>query len=160
MKIIVDAYGGDNAPNEIVEGALLALEKDKDLEIVLAGKEDELSSILQGRTDRVSVLAAEEVITNHDVPTVAVRAKKNSSMVKACYELKNNGRFADRRVSYRGKDRRYSKACARNRSAASRQKGRRSLRLRRKRRMQTGASRTVCRYGQRVLFGNAGDKKS
>lgn len=38
MKIIVDAYGGDNAPNEIVEGALLALEKDKDLEIVLAGK--------------------------------------------------------------------------------------------------------------------------
>ena len=90
MKIIVDAYGGDKIPKEIVEGALLALEKDKDLEIVLAGKEDELNSILQGRTDRVSVLAAEEVITNHDVPTVAVRAKKNSSMVKACYELKNN----------------------------------------------------------------------
>ena len=65
MKIIVDAYGGDNAPNEIVEGALLALEKDKDLEIVLAGKEDELSSILQGRTDRVSVLAAKSLSTNY-----------------------------------------------------------------------------------------------
>ncbi len=90
MKIIVDAYGGDNAPAEIIEGALIALEKDKSLEVVLAGREEEILRILDGRTERVSVLPAEDVITNNDVPTVAVRTKKNSSLVKACYELKNN----------------------------------------------------------------------
>lgn len=41
-KIVVDAYGGDNAPLEIIEGALLARDKHKDIEIILCGKEEEM----------------------------------------------------------------------------------------------------------------------
>ena len=49
MKIVVDAFGGDNAPLEIVEGALMAVEKHKDLDLILTGKEDEIKKILNGR---------------------------------------------------------------------------------------------------------------
>ena len=37
MKVVIDAFGGDNAPLEIIEGAILALNKHKDLEIILCG---------------------------------------------------------------------------------------------------------------------------
>ena len=39
MKIVIDAFGGDNAPIEIIEGVLLGLKKHEDLEIVLGGQE-------------------------------------------------------------------------------------------------------------------------
>ena len=42
MKVVIDAFGGDNAPLEIIEGAILALNKHKDLEIILCGKENEI----------------------------------------------------------------------------------------------------------------------
>lgn len=88
MKIVVDAFGGDNAPLEIVEGALLALKKHKDLELVLCGKKDEILKILNGKTERVEIVDADEVIQNTEHPTVAIRAKKNSSLVRAYDVLK------------------------------------------------------------------------
>ena len=42
MKIVIDAFGGDNAPKEIIEGAVLALEKHKNLEIILCGDENKI----------------------------------------------------------------------------------------------------------------------
>ena len=88
MKVVVDAFGGDNAPLEIVEGVLLALNKHKDLEIILCGKEDKIKEILGNRTDRIEIVDADEVITNEDHPTEAIRHKKNSSLVKAYDVLK------------------------------------------------------------------------
>ena len=88
MKVVVDAFGGDNAPLEIVEGALLALKKHKDLEIILCGKEDKIKDILKDRTERIEIIDADEIITNGEHPTDAIRHKKNSSLVKAYDVLK------------------------------------------------------------------------
>ena len=87
-KIVVDAFGGDHAPLEIVEGALLAIQKHKDIEIILCGKEDKIKEILNGRNERIEIVDASQVITNDDHPTVAIRHKKDSSLVKAYDILK------------------------------------------------------------------------
>lgn len=91
MKIVVDAFGGDNAPKEIVEGAVLALEKHPDLQLILCGDEKIITKLLNGRgEDRVQILHAPDVITNDDTPTLAIRSKTNSSLVKAFDVLKEN----------------------------------------------------------------------
>ena len=90
MKIVVDAFGGDNAPVEIVEGVKLALDKIKDLTIVLCGKEDVLKSMVSGYESRIEIIDADEVIRNDEHPTIAIRQKKNSSLVRAYDMLKEN----------------------------------------------------------------------
>ncbi len=93
MKIILDCYGGDNCPHSAVDGAVLALNENKNLTIVLAGKKDELSSLLEGKEydkSRVEFLDCDEVITNDDMPTMAIRRKKNSSMVVGLRALAND----------------------------------------------------------------------
>lgn len=91
MKIVVDAFGGDNAPKEIVEGAVLALEKHPDLQLILCGDEEIITKLLNGRGEgRVQILHAPDVITNDDTPTLAIRSKTNSSLVKAFDVLKEN----------------------------------------------------------------------
>lgn len=88
MKVVIDAFGGDNAPLEIIEGAILALNKHKDLEIILCGKENEIKKILGKRTNRIEIVNADDVITNEDQPTEAIRHKKDSSLVKSYDILK------------------------------------------------------------------------
>lgn len=86
MKIIVDAFGGDNAPREIVLGAVDALNSDKAINVVLSGKRAEIEKLLSGCEydgSRVEILEASEVITNDDSPTAAIKQKKDSSLVKA-----------------------------------------------------------------------------
>lgn len=86
MKIVLDCHGGDLCPQAAVEGALEALVCRASLQIVLCGKQEEIQAVLQGKeydTARVEILDADEVITNDDVPTTAIRRKKNSSMVRA-----------------------------------------------------------------------------
>ena len=90
MKVVVDAFGGDNAPLEIVEGAVLAVDKNKDLTVVLTGDKAKIENILKGRTERIEVVHAPDVITNDDVPTMAIRQKKESSLVKAFDLLKED----------------------------------------------------------------------
>lgn len=81
MKIIVDAMGGDNAPQEIVKGALRA--KDElGVDIVLVGRENQVKECL-GDVQDVEIVNAEEVITMEDDPSTATRRKKNSSMAVA-----------------------------------------------------------------------------
>lgn len=84
MKTIaLDAMGGDNAPVETVKGAVEAL-KDITYNIALVGKEDIINSELakyKYDKSRISVVNADEVIENCEVPTVAIKKKKNSSMV-------------------------------------------------------------------------------
>ncbi len=88
MKIVIDAFGGDNAPLEIVEGALLAVEKNKELTVVLTGDEEKIKAILGQRTDRIEVVDAKDVISNDESPTLAIRQKKDSSLVRAFDLLK------------------------------------------------------------------------
>ena len=88
-KIVVDAFGGDNAPIEIVEGAILAIRKHKDIEIILCGKEEKINEILKGRNERIEIVDASQVISNDEHPTEAIRHKKDSSLVKAYDILKD-----------------------------------------------------------------------
>ena len=86
MKIIVDAMGGDNAPEQIVLGAIDALCEDKQLEVTLVGDTDAICKVLAGKKyddNRLEIIDAKDVITNDDSPTMAIKTKKDSSLVKA-----------------------------------------------------------------------------
>ena len=91
MKIAVDAMGGDNAPEAIVKGSILARDEYK-VSIVLSGKEAEIKKVLEKNTsdfNNIEILNAEEVITNDDKPVMALRRKKDSSLVKALNLVKD-----------------------------------------------------------------------
>lgn len=93
MKIVVDAFGGDYAPFEIVSGAVKALQNNKDLNLVLVGDKDRITEILQEVvfvSDRLEIVHAPDVIGMDEVPTVAIRTKKTSSIVVAYDYLKKN----------------------------------------------------------------------
>lgn len=86
MKIVVDAYGGDNAPEEIVKGAVRALGERDGFSVVLVGKREEIEKLLAENgadATRVEVVDARDVITNDMSPTEAVRKMRDSSLVKA-----------------------------------------------------------------------------
>ncbi len=92
ITIAVDAMGGDNAPQAIVEGTLLALREFTDISVILCGPEEALRPLLPGEGDvlsRVRILHAPDVISMHEPPMMAVRRKTESSMVRAMLELKN-----------------------------------------------------------------------
>lgn len=91
MRIVVDAMGGDNAPEEIVKGCILARDE-YNVNIILSGKEQEIKRILDRNTNNhknIDILNAEEVITNEDKPVLALRRKKNSSLVLGLNAVKN-----------------------------------------------------------------------
>jgi len=84
MKIIIDAMGGDNAPEEIVKGALLAA-RELEVDIVLTGRGEEILRVidwmgLKQLPDGIEIVNASEVIEMEDDPSNAVRAKKDSSL--------------------------------------------------------------------------------
>ncbi|MDQ0337542.1 glycerol-3-phosphate acyltransferase PlsX [Caldalkalibacillus uzonensis] len=81
MKIAIDIMGGDYAPDEIVKGALLALDAFDDIELVLVGRKEEITSRLGGWTDRIQLVHTDEVIAADEEPVRAVRRKKNASLV-------------------------------------------------------------------------------
>lgn len=85
MKIILDAMGGDNAPEAPVLGAIQAA-KDFDTQITLVGKGEEILGVLRknGIEDlprRIEIANADEVVDMHDDPARVIQKKKNSSMV-------------------------------------------------------------------------------
>ncbi|MBQ7646265.1 MAG: phosphate acyltransferase PlsX [Clostridia bacterium] len=95
-KIVIDCLGGDNCPGACVEGAITALGKFGDLQLILAGDEKEISEKLKASEgyekvkDRIELLHAPEVITGEDKPTDAIRLKKNSSMMRSIDLLRND----------------------------------------------------------------------
>ena len=83
MKIVVDAMGGDHAPEAAVEGAVMAA-REYDTEIILTGLSDQIHSILN-RLDpdqhlSIQVVHADEVVEMHDSPSKVLRSKRKSSM--------------------------------------------------------------------------------
>lgn len=92
MKIIIDAMGGDNAPQAIVGGAVAA-QKEFGVDLVLVGREAEVNACLAqcGGADNphITVVNAQEVIDMHDDPATAVRRKKDSSMSVALNMLRS-----------------------------------------------------------------------
>ena len=100
MKIVIDAMGGDYAPEQQVKGALEALQADKELSVILVGDEKALKAELAKTPhdgSRVEVVHSTEIITNEEAPAKAVKGKKDSSLVVA-FRLLKEGR-ADGLVS-------------------------------------------------------------
>lgn len=90
MNIYVDAMGGDNAPVEIVKGAVEAV-NDYGRPLILVGKEEIVKKELgkyQYDFDKISVLNADSVIGFDEEPAMAIRRKKDSSLVVAFNEMK------------------------------------------------------------------------
>ncbi len=86
VHVAVDAMGGDNAPVEIVKGAVEAVNADSRIQVYLVGQEDVVSEELKKYTypaERLEVVSATEVIETGEPPVMAIRRKKDSSLVKA-----------------------------------------------------------------------------
>ncbi len=91
MKIVIDAFGGDYSPEEIVKGAVTAVNLIDEVEIILTGDKERIDSLLDEigyRGNRIEVVHAPEVISNNESPTMAIRRKTESSLVKALTILK------------------------------------------------------------------------
>lgn len=83
MKVVIDAMGGDNAPQAIVEGSVLAV-KEYGVSIILTGDSEIIKSELSKYTydeSKLEVIHTTEVIDNNEHAAMAIRRKKDSSMV-------------------------------------------------------------------------------
>lgn len=92
MKIVADACGSDRGESVVVEGAVLAVNEAADLEVIITGNEEVIKEELSKYKydeKRISIIDAKEIITNLDSPTGAIKAKKDSSLVKALELTKN-----------------------------------------------------------------------
>ena len=84
IKIAVDAMGGDNAPHEIIKGAVDAVNMRKDIQVCLVGRKEVIERELAQFTypkEQVCITHAEEVIETAEPPVMAIRKKKQSSIV-------------------------------------------------------------------------------
>ncbi|NLY67003.1 MAG: phosphate acyltransferase PlsX [Tissierellia bacterium] len=92
MKIIVDGMGGDKGHKEVVKGSVDAV-KELGVEIIIVGKEDAIEEELKKYdypNNTIEILNANDVITNDDEPALAIRRKKDSSMVVGLKALTEN----------------------------------------------------------------------
>ena len=97
MRILLDAMGGDNAPEATIRGAIKAI-KEINSQIVLIGKEDVIrtkikeiyNKELEEITDKITIHNASETIEMEDIPTQAIKHKKDSSMVVGFKMLKQD----------------------------------------------------------------------
>lgn len=93
MKIIIDAFGGDNAPLEIIKGSALSV-KELGAEIILTGSEATIRQVAQENNislDNIEIVDCDQVITMEDDPLAIRKDKKNSSMAVG-FKLLNEGR--------------------------------------------------------------------
>ena len=92
VKVALDAMGGDNAPAQIVKGAVLAVQENKDINVVLVGREEDIKKELaqyEYPKDQISIHNAAEVISTEEEPAMAVRRKKDSSLCVAARLVKD-----------------------------------------------------------------------
>ena len=89
IRVAVDAFGGDNAPLEIIKGSALA-EKEYGVHIILCGDENTINQCIKEHNikfDNLEIVNATDVISMHDDPTSLLKAHKDSSMAVAFKEL-------------------------------------------------------------------------
>ncbi len=90
MRIIIDAMGGDNAPEAPIRGALRAVEE-LGVDVTLVGRREDIEKELSaaGAQGKVEIVDARQVITMEDDPSTATRHKKDSSMTVALTLLRD-----------------------------------------------------------------------
>ncbi len=93
LRIVIDAMGGDQAPEEIVKGAVDAVKSFSDLTCILTGKEGKINRILDNyeyNVDSIEVVDASQVVTMSDKPSEVLRKKKDSSLIVGTNLVKDN----------------------------------------------------------------------
>ncbi len=93
MDILIDAFGGDNSPEEVIAGSVEALNERDDFNAVFVGKEDVIRELLKNYKydqNRVKIIHAPDVISCEEEPVLAIRRKTESSICVALKELKEN----------------------------------------------------------------------
>lgn len=91
-KVAVDAMGGDNAPAEIVKGAVEAISENSRIKVYLTGKQEIIEKELTQYTynkEQIEIVNATEVIETAEPPVMAIRKKKDSSIVVALNLVKD-----------------------------------------------------------------------
>lgn len=91
VNVAVDVMGGDNAPVEPVKGAIDAINESSKIKVFLVGKKDVIKEELkkyQYNEQQVEIVPADEVIETAEPPVMAIRKKKDSSIVKALNMVK------------------------------------------------------------------------
>lgn len=89
--VALDCMGGDNAPFEIVKGAVEATNENKDILVKLVGVEEQIKEELSKykyNSDQLEIVNATEIIETGEPPVAAIRKKKDSSLVKCMYMVK------------------------------------------------------------------------
>lgn len=93
VRVAVDAMGGDNAPGEIVKGAVDAVTERENIEVLLVGQEAIIREELAHYTypaERIRIVDAQEVIETAEPPVMAIRKKKQSSIVVGLNQVKQH----------------------------------------------------------------------
>lgn len=94
VRVAVDAMGGDNAPAQIVKGAVDAVNERKDVHVILVGVSDVIERELkqyQYPADQIEIVHASEVIETAESPVNAIRKKKDSSIVVGMNLVRSQG---------------------------------------------------------------------
>ena len=92
IKVAVDAMGGDNAPGEIIKGAVDAVSRRNDIQVLLTGRKEVLEAELNKFSyprEQIQIVPASEVIETGEPPVNAIRKKKDSSIVVGMNLVKN-----------------------------------------------------------------------
>ena len=92
IRVAVDAMGGDHAPLEIVKGAVDATNQRSDIQVQLVGIPDQIEAVLSQtsyRREQISIIPASEVIETAEPPVIAIRSKRDSSIVVGMKQVKN-----------------------------------------------------------------------
>ena len=88
-KIVIDAFGGDNAPFEIIKGVKEFLNENSEYKIVLCGDKEKVLQEMQKQNfenGNVEIVHAPDIITNDDIPTKAIKEKTQSSLA-VCFDI-------------------------------------------------------------------------
>ena len=91
-RVALDAMGGDNAPAEIVKGAVEAVQQRKDIQVLLTGQEGVIKKELEKYTypeEQIRIVNAAEVIETAEPPVKWIRGKNDASIVVAMKIVKN-----------------------------------------------------------------------
>lgn len=92
VNIVLDCMGGENSPKDLVKGAVLALNENENINVILVGKDEKIVYELKKYKfdkNRVDIINANDVIEGNDEPVKAMRMKKNSSLIVALNEIVN-----------------------------------------------------------------------
>lgn len=91
MKIVIDCYGADYSPDELVKGAITSVNLIDDVEIILTGNQEEIQKVMDEvgyKGNKIEIVDAKGVISCNESPTMAIRRKTDSSLVTALNILK------------------------------------------------------------------------